>query len=136
MHFTRIFLPTISYAPKVSIGITYIPSERRLRAIVPLPSSIDAFRGFPFMIFEQTQLCFSSHYIDDFRGINRSDGSLNAIAFSKVHRREALVSSKCFRERAWFAVTDRLTDACDRKIGFLEQPNSLFHSFPYDISRR
>ena len=41
------------------------------------------------MIFEQTQLCFSSHYIDDFRGINRSDGSLNAIAFSKVHRREA-----------------------------------------------
>ena len=66
MHFTRIFLPTISYAPKVSIGITYIPSERRLRAIVPLPSNID-----------------------DFRGINRSEGSLNAISFSKVHRREA-----------------------------------------------
>ena len=26
------------------------------------------------MIFELTQLCFSSHYIDDFRKINRSEG--------------------------------------------------------------
>lgn len=38
------------------------------------------------MIFELTQLCFSSHYIDDFRRINRSEGSLNTIALSKVHR--------------------------------------------------
>ena len=44
------------------------------------------------MIFELTQLCFSSHYIDDFRRINRSEGSLNTIALSKVHRREA----RCF----------------------------------------
>ena len=42
---------------------------------------IDDFRGFPFMIFEPTQLCFSSNYIDDFREINRSEGSLNAISF-------------------------------------------------------
>ena len=33
------------------------------------------------MIFEPTQLCFSSNYIDDFREINRSEGSLNAISF-------------------------------------------------------
>ena len=33
------------------------------------------------MIFEPTQLCFSSHYIDDFRGIDRSEGSVNAISF-------------------------------------------------------
>ena len=35
---------------------------------------IDDFRGFTFMIFEEVQLCFSSDYIDDFRGINRSEG--------------------------------------------------------------
>ena len=44
------------------------------------------------MIFEEVQLCFSSDCIDDFRGINRSEGSLNAISFSKVHRQEA----RCF----------------------------------------
>ena len=38
------------------------------------------------MIFELTQLCFSSNSIDDFRGINRSEGSLNTIALSKVRR--------------------------------------------------
>ena len=38
------------------------------------------------MIFEPTQLCFSSHYIDDFRGIDHSEGSLNTIALSKVRR--------------------------------------------------
>ena len=44
------------------------------------------------MIFEPTQLCFSSNYIDDFREINRSEGSLNTIALAKVRRREV----RCF----------------------------------------
>ncbi len=41
------------------------------------------------ILFMMSQLRFSSHYIDDFRGIDRSEGSLNTIALSKVHWRVA-----------------------------------------------